>query len=568
MTAPVNTAPSVRAASGRPSDPSGADSAAPFASALDDVLAQTRAAERPAPSDRGAERSADRRRSPDQRADLADERAAQKIDRTTERLTDRAQAAARRAADKADRAAERGADSATDRAAGDAVQDVEKNAGEPTERPIDDAAGEVSDPASPGATAIVDPAPRGLPAALWALLTGAPLAATGQSGTGTGAAAAMPTPVQAPPTGDAIGASATAAALVPTATVPAAGAPFVPDTSVPVAAVAAADGLPAVGGAAAPTGEVAGPAVPLPITPSVAGPTGAGAQTPPGSPAESAETSAVPSVVVLRAAEQAAGSSVPAGGPEPAAAVGVVPVGPPSSPQGDEATRTAPVGGLPAGTVPTASAGTSGDPASADAGSPRPDGSAAPPLVDGVVETPSGGPVVAPTPVASGSVADVATTGDAAALPAGSQVARHVAVLRGAPDGRHTMTLVLTPESLGPVEVQVTVTKGSVDLTLRGAHEHGRAALLDSLPDLRRDLETAGLTCARLEVDRDTGGSRLSQQAQQQAQQQGQQGFGDRSGQPDRGDRSRPWLRAADITGSGPTPPSQRSTSSGVDVRV
>jgi hypothetical protein len=31
MTAPVNTAPSVRAASGRPSDPSGADSAAPFA---------------------------------------------------------------------------------------------------------------------------------------------------------------------------------------------------------------------------------------------------------------------------------------------------------------------------------------------------------------------------------------------------------------------------------------------------------------------------------------------------------------------------------------------------------
>jgi flagellar hook-length control protein FliK len=138
------------------------------------------------------------------------------------------------------------------------------------------------------------------------------------------------------------------------------------------------------------------------------------------------------------------------------------------------------------------------------------------------------------------------------------------------------MTLVLTPETLGPVEVHVTVTKGSVDLTLRGAHEHGRAALLDSLPDLRRDLETAGLTCTRLEVDRDTGGSRLSQQAQQQAQQQAhhqarqqaQHGFGDRPGQSDRGERSRPWLRAADISGSGPTPPSQRSASSGVDVRV
>ena len=35
------------------------------------------------------------------------------------------------------------------------------------------------------------------------------------------------------------------------------------------------------------------------------------------------------------------------------------------------------------------------------------------------------------------------------------------------------MTLVLNPENLGPVEVSVTVTKGSVDLTLRGAHEHG-----------------------------------------------------------------------------------------------
>ena len=69
------------------------------------------------------------------------------------------------------------------------------------------------------------------------------------------------------------------------------------------------------------------------------------------------------------------------------------------------------------------------------------------------------------------------------------------------------MTLVLTPENLGPVEVSVTLTKGTVDLTLRGAHDMGRAALLDGLPDLRRDLESAGLTCSRLEVDRDTGGS-------------------------------------------------------------
>ena len=118
-------------------------------------------------------------------------------------------------------------------------------------------------------------------------------------------------------------------------------------------------------------------------------------------------------------------------------------------------------------------------------------------------------------------------------------MARQVAVLRGGPDGAHTMTLVLTPDTLGPVEVQVTLQQGSVDLTLRGAHEHGRAALLDALPDLRRDLEAAGLTPSRLEVDRDSGGAWLGrhnaqQHAHQQAQQQAMaqhQGFGDR-GEP------------------------------------
>ena len=123
------------------------------------------------------------------------------------------------------------------------------------------------------------------------------------------------------------------------------------------------------------------------------------------------------------------------------------------------------------------------------------------------------------------------------------------------------MTLVLTPDTLGPVEVQVTLQKGTVDLTLRGAHEHGRAALLDALPDLRRDLEAAGLTTSRLEVDRDSGGAWLDRHsAQQQAQQQAmaqQQGFGDRGGQQDRGRGPVTTLgRGLPIPGSaGPRPP-------------
>jgi flagellar hook-length control protein FliK len=130
------------------------------------------------------------------------------------------------------------------------------------------------------------------------------------------------------------------------------------------------------------------------------------------------------------------------------------------------------------------------------------------------------------------------------------------------------MTLVLTPDTLGPVEVQVTLQKGTVDLTLRGAHEQGRAALLDALPDLRRDLEAAGLSPSRLEVDRDSGGAWLGRHNAQQQSAAQQQGFGDR-GQQDRGEgRSRPWGGSADNGRSGPIPPPNRSTSSGVDVRV
>jgi flagellar hook-length control protein FliK len=124
------------------------------------------------------------------------------------------------------------------------------------------------------------------------------------------------------------------------------------------------------------------------------------------------------------------------------------------------------------------------------------------------------------------------------------------------------MTLVLTPETLGRVEVQVTVSQGALDLTLRGAHEHGRAALLDALPDLRRDLESAGLSLSRLEVDRETGGGSERFAAQQQSS-------GGRDGRPDGGTPSRPWVRAAD-TGDGP--PARTTTDGsaprGVDVRV
>jgi hypothetical protein len=179
------------------------------------------------------------------------------------------------------------------------------------------------------------------------------------------------------------------------------------------------------------------------------------------------------------------------------------------------------------------------------------------------VPTPSVAPPAASTAPVPAAAPDTAS---AAAQPVATQVARQVAVLRGAPDGSHTMTLVLTPETLGPVEVSVTVSSGALDLTLRSANEHGRAALLDALPDLRRDLEQAGLTVTRAEVGRDSTGSRFADQSTAWADRQ--QAFGDRGSQGRGGDRSRPWLGAADTGTVGTTPAPVRTTSTGVDVRV
>jgi flagellar hook-length control protein FliK len=175
------------------------------------------------------------------------------------------------------------------------------------------------------------------------------------------------------------------------------------------------------------------------------------------------------------------------------------------------------------------------------------------------VTGPTGAP--ATTSTAPASRADAAA-GPTAGPPVAGQLARSVAVLRGGPDGTHTMTVVLTPEALGPVEVSVTLSHGSVELTLRGAHDHGRAALVDALPDLRRDLEAAGLTCSRVEVDRGNRDGAFS--AQQQAA--GRDAGGGRGQHSERGDTgARPWHRPAD---NGEGRPAATRTATGLDVRV
>ena len=564
MNAPVTaTVAGGRPAAPRASESGRAHSAAPFASALDGVLSESRSAkapERDAPdrAERAAHRDAEKDQRPADRSDAAARRAAAKDDR----VEARADRAASRAAAKDDRVEARADRAASRAAAKDAAGTPETHTGpavgetpaeDGTAPPLPVAGEETTEEAAPAA----EPPRGGLPA-LWALVMGGSLAsppAVDAAGADVGAdlplalpsapvtAAAAPAPV-APPVDPGSGVPATPAPATIGSIATGTGTPATEVATAAQAATApapAADALPA-GFTAVLADAVGTPAGASAAQSAVSATTPATSTTPtvPVDVAPEAAPAAVPIVAVA--------PSIPAAG---------------ATASQDRSTSEA-AGAAPAtADAVAAPAGPSGEALSPDAGGAGQDGGAdnAPAGVGATGSTV--GPAAPVAASATAAVADVdGATGGAAALPVGAQVARQVAVLAGGPDGEHSMTLVLTPDTLGEVQVQVTLAKGAIELALRGAHEHGRAALLEALPELRRDLEAAGLNPSRLEVTRETGGSLLDRQPTQQ------QGFGERGGQQDRGEnRSRPWGRPADIGGSGsPTP--NRSTSSGVDVRV
>jgi flagellar hook-length control protein FliK len=220
--------------------------------------------------------------------------------------------------------------------------------------------------------------------------------------------------------------------------------------------------------------------------------------------------------------------------------------------------------------LPVTTAGSADSP---DAGSDDPAGDARPSVrlqadpapttdTDAVVAVPGQAPVTPAATVAPAAAPPPAGGGP----PVAAQLGRQLAVLRHAPDGSQTMTVVITPENLGQVTVAVTITDGTLDLTLHGAHETGRHALAEALPELRRELESAGLSFAKLEVSTSGGdaGTGLRNAQQQLDARAGQQG----SGQPGQQDpRPRTWGAAPDRLGEGGTArATDPSTSPGVDV--
>jgi len=400
---------------------------------------------------------------------------------------------------------------------------------------VDDGAageGQSRDPGSPAASVPVDAAAAALapPVDLAATLFAFALGTSQTTGTAVDAGAPAVVPGIQGAAG-VTGPAAAAAGLVPTL--------LVPDPAPTSSAAPAGTGSAPVGPA---LDVVTGPDAAAPAVPATPASATGRALPSAGVPTALGSTGVVPEAVTAVAAATSApgATTAPAAddaaspGPAPTAAAGL-PVAGASSPTGAD----------------TGAAGQDAGGASAGDGSTEP--------VTGGVSGP------APTGSTAAAADADGATGAVTNQPVAAQVARQVAVLRGAPDGSHTMTLVLTPETLGPVEVSVTVTQGTVDLVLRGAHEQSRIALLDALPDLRRDLESAGLVTSKLEVAKDSGGSWLDRHA---AGQQAQQGFGDRPGQQAQADgRSRPWLRTAD-SGETRTTPTTGSASTGVDVRV
>ncbi|MGY1619521.1 flagellar hook-length control protein FliK [Geodermatophilus sp. SYSU D00691] len=397
-----------------------------------------------------------------------------------------------------------------------------EDAGRPEEAPAtpadtDDAEDTAAEPAA-------DPLPT---AAAWALqMQGALHSAT----PATDAAPTAPVPgVAGVATAPVVGGTAAAAgpALPPTPA-PAVGAPLPASVPADPAALPTPAVLPSSTALPAPAGPTTEPAA------AAAAPTPAT-----GTALPAATAAALDGVTVLTA---------PAGAAAPAAAVPAVATPDATAVAPDAAPLGAPVAGADGGSLP---AGTG-------SGSDQPAGDGGAPPQPAFITGPAAAQPTAPTAPATSSAAAAAP---APQLPVNAQLSRPVAVLASRPDGVHTMTVVLTPENLGPVHVQVTVRGDSVDLTLAGAHEHGRATLLEALPDLRRDLQSAGVNTARLDVSRDTGGAWT---AQQQGSEGGQQQPQHR-GEP----RTGSWLRSPDHGPDRPGPASPSSSAlQGVDVRV
>ncbi len=106
----------------------------------------------------------------------------------------------------------------------------------------------------------------------------------------------------------------------------------------------------------------------------------------------------------------------------------------------------------------------------------------------------------APVTAVTAAVAPAAPAAALPAAPMGSQLAGRILPLRDAGDGVHRLTAHVHPADLGPVQIVAELRAGAIHLHLSGASDAAREALRAALPDLRRELEEAGLSPGGLDV--------------------------------------------------------------------
>jgi flagellar hook-length control protein FliK len=110
-------------------------------------------------------------------------------------------------------------------------------------------------------------------------------------------------------------------------------------------------------------------------------------------------------------------------------------------------------------------------------------------------------PAATPVTAPSGSTAAQPTLTPATPQPVTHQLAGPVLNLRASGDGSHQLTIALHPAELGPVNLHVRILGDSMAIQLSSTSEGAHDAMRDALPQLRHELEAAGLSSVDLSLD-------------------------------------------------------------------
>ncbi len=195
-------------------------------------------------------------------------------------------------------------------------------------------------------------------------------------------------------------------------------------------------------------------------------------------------------------APTAAAQTGPAGAPAAAGPVGTAAALPAQTPTSAPATavqsQVREEAAEPTTSAPPATTAQPTAPATTTAASTAP--TAPPPAPDTMAVAPS---APAPAPAPTASVAAAAAPAAPTAPPAPpmvDQLGGHLRALAGARAGTHVLSIALDPKNLGDVRVVAHISADQIRIDLAGANDAARAALRGTLDELRRDLQSAGLT--------------------------------------------------------------------------